>query len=276
MRCQGTSDLAIGDLKFSGNSARCRRRWLLYHGTLLYDFPLSLVAQCLQDAAADAVLSRRPPARRVFDEPAASGPDDSSRGDRRLRAAGAAWPLAAAAHGPPGGRKVQPRIVERGAYRIFTTNKLAEDDAIVTIEHYHLGAESILAERWKRRRKRRWGKTVYEPAPSSFHLLFLHLPFPRWPRARPVFDEPAASRPVFDETAISEQQWGADVAGAGGERRVVLKTERILTSTSALSRWELGFSRHRDFPDIGKNPMAFPDWTGTMAPAGFLVVPYRT
>jgi lipoate-protein ligase A len=40
--------LAIGNLKFSGNSARCRRRWLLYHGTLLYDFPLSLVPQCLQ------------------------------------------------------------------------------------------------------------------------------------------------------------------------------------------------------------------------------------
>jgi lipoate-protein ligase A len=48
VRCQGTSDLAIGDLKFSGNSARCRRRWLLYHGTLLYDFPLSLVSQCLK------------------------------------------------------------------------------------------------------------------------------------------------------------------------------------------------------------------------------------
>ena len=48
VRCQGTSDLAIGELKFSGNSARCRRRWMLYHGTLLYDFPLSLVSQCLK------------------------------------------------------------------------------------------------------------------------------------------------------------------------------------------------------------------------------------
>ena len=42
------SDLVLGDLKFSGNSARCRRRWLLYHGTLLYDFPLALVARCLK------------------------------------------------------------------------------------------------------------------------------------------------------------------------------------------------------------------------------------
>lgn len=44
---RGTSDLALGDLKFSGNSLRCKRRYFLYHGTLLYDFPLELVEQCL-------------------------------------------------------------------------------------------------------------------------------------------------------------------------------------------------------------------------------------
>ena len=43
----GTSDLALGGKKFSGNSMRCRKRFLLYHGTLLYDFPLQLVGQCL-------------------------------------------------------------------------------------------------------------------------------------------------------------------------------------------------------------------------------------
>jgi lipoate---protein ligase len=47
VECRGTSDLAIGDRKFSGNSARCRRGHLLYHGTLLYDFPLPLVERCL-------------------------------------------------------------------------------------------------------------------------------------------------------------------------------------------------------------------------------------
>ena len=47
VQCQGTSDLAIGDLKFSGNSVRCRRNHLLYHGTLLYDFPLPLIEKCL-------------------------------------------------------------------------------------------------------------------------------------------------------------------------------------------------------------------------------------
>lgn len=48
VRRQGTSDLAIGSMKFSGNSVRCRRRHLLYHGTLLYNFALPKVAQCLR------------------------------------------------------------------------------------------------------------------------------------------------------------------------------------------------------------------------------------
>jgi lipoate-protein ligase A len=45
--CRGSSDLVLGDLKFSGNSVRCKRRHLLYHGTLLYDFPLELIDRCL-------------------------------------------------------------------------------------------------------------------------------------------------------------------------------------------------------------------------------------
>jgi lipoate-protein ligase A len=44
---KGTSDLVVGDKKFSGNSLRCRREHLLYHGTLLYDFPVELIAACL-------------------------------------------------------------------------------------------------------------------------------------------------------------------------------------------------------------------------------------
>ena len=44
---RGTSDLAVGERKFSGNSLRCRREHLLYHGTLLYDFPLDLIPACL-------------------------------------------------------------------------------------------------------------------------------------------------------------------------------------------------------------------------------------
>lgn len=44
---RGISDLAIGQRKFSGNSLRCKQRHLLYHGTLLYDFPLELLDRCL-------------------------------------------------------------------------------------------------------------------------------------------------------------------------------------------------------------------------------------
>lgn len=44
----GTSDLAIGDRKFSGNSLRVKRSHVLYHGTLLYDFPLALVGELLR------------------------------------------------------------------------------------------------------------------------------------------------------------------------------------------------------------------------------------
>lgn len=52
----GTSDLAIPSpnaptsewKKFSGNSLRVKRTHFLYHGTLLYDFDLSLIANCLR------------------------------------------------------------------------------------------------------------------------------------------------------------------------------------------------------------------------------------
>ncbi len=50
----GTSDLVLSDpanteppRKFSGNSLRVKRTHFLYHGTILYDFDLSLIARCL-------------------------------------------------------------------------------------------------------------------------------------------------------------------------------------------------------------------------------------
>jgi len=69
VRCRGTSDLVLDDskkcpptspdgtcnpglekppaLKVSGNSVRVKRNWLLYHGTLLYNFPIDLIEACL-------------------------------------------------------------------------------------------------------------------------------------------------------------------------------------------------------------------------------------
>jgi lipoate-protein ligase A len=46
----GTSDLALDGQKFSGNSLRCKRSHLVYHGTLLYDFPLDMVGRLLKTA----------------------------------------------------------------------------------------------------------------------------------------------------------------------------------------------------------------------------------
>lgn len=48
VQCQGTSDLTLGGKKFSGNSLRIKRTHLLYHGTVLYRFPLELVSTCLR------------------------------------------------------------------------------------------------------------------------------------------------------------------------------------------------------------------------------------
>jgi lipoate-protein ligase A len=45
---RGTSDLALHERKFSGNSLRVKHDHMLYHGTILYDFPLDLIGQCLR------------------------------------------------------------------------------------------------------------------------------------------------------------------------------------------------------------------------------------
>lgn len=48
---QGHTDLTLYDLKFSGNAQRRRRRFLLFHGTFLLDFDLSLVSEVLAQPA---------------------------------------------------------------------------------------------------------------------------------------------------------------------------------------------------------------------------------
>lgn len=45
---RGTSDLAVGGRKVSGNSQRWLRRVFLHHGTLLYDFDVERVARYLR------------------------------------------------------------------------------------------------------------------------------------------------------------------------------------------------------------------------------------
>ena len=45
---RGTCDLVVANRKFSGNSVRCKRDHLLYHGTLLHHFDLPLVERLLR------------------------------------------------------------------------------------------------------------------------------------------------------------------------------------------------------------------------------------
>lgn len=47
VQIHGSSDLTLGNHKISGNSLRCKRRHLLYHGTVLYDFPLVKISSWL-------------------------------------------------------------------------------------------------------------------------------------------------------------------------------------------------------------------------------------
>lgn len=44
---EGHTDLAIGGLKFCGNSQRRRQRWLLFHGSFLLHLDISMVQQTL-------------------------------------------------------------------------------------------------------------------------------------------------------------------------------------------------------------------------------------
>lgn len=43
----GTSDLTMNGQKVSGNSLRCKRNWMVYHGTMICDLDIELIANCL-------------------------------------------------------------------------------------------------------------------------------------------------------------------------------------------------------------------------------------
>ena len=49
MTCAGTSDLAIDEHKCSGNAQRRRKRFILHHGTILYNTDLSLFTKYLRE-----------------------------------------------------------------------------------------------------------------------------------------------------------------------------------------------------------------------------------
>ena len=45
----GTSDLTHRGRKFSGNALRSKKNWFVYHGTMICDFSIDLIANCLGD-----------------------------------------------------------------------------------------------------------------------------------------------------------------------------------------------------------------------------------
>jgi lipoate-protein ligase A len=79
----GTSDLAAGDRKFSGNAQQRKRHHLLHHGTILYDFDLALVSRYLR------LPSRQPDYRRQREHAdfLMNVPAKASELKRRLRSA---------------------------------------------------------------------------------------------------------------------------------------------------------------------------------------------
>ena len=68
---RGVSDLAVGERKFSGDGLRVKRTHLLYHGTLLYDFPLEAIGRYLiEPPRQPEYRHRRPHAAFVTNLPA--------------------------------------------------------------------------------------------------------------------------------------------------------------------------------------------------------------
>jgi lipoate---protein ligase len=86
----GISDLAIGERKVSGSAQQRKRRFLLHHGTLLYDFDLHRISRYLRMPA------RRPEYRegRPHDEFVTNLPADAGRLSRLLQDAWEATGLA--------------------------------------------------------------------------------------------------------------------------------------------------------------------------------------
>lgn len=48
VRIQGHTDLTLGNLKFSGNAQRRRKKFLLFHGTFLLNYDIALVTKLLR------------------------------------------------------------------------------------------------------------------------------------------------------------------------------------------------------------------------------------
>jgi lipoate-protein ligase A len=89
---RGQTDLAIGDLKFSGNAQRRKRKCLIFHGTLLLNFDLDMIGRLLpmpskepdyrrRRTHADFLINLNVPARRIKEALAKAWNATDSRSD---------------------------------------------------------------------------------------------------------------------------------------------------------------------------------------------------
>ena len=107
IKCQGTSDLAIGGRKFSGNSARLPPQSSPLSRHVAVRLPAGVGRALPDDAAADAGLSGRASARELHNQLAAAAGNDSEGADRCLRRRRVPRLLARSPYGAACGRKVQ-------------------------------------------------------------------------------------------------------------------------------------------------------------------------
>jgi lipoate-protein ligase A len=91
---RGISDLVAGDLKFSGNAQKRKRRTLLHHGTVLYDFDLARIERYLAEPPAQPEYRRGRPHRSFVANVPLSAAEIRTRLARAWNAAPPAAPCA--------------------------------------------------------------------------------------------------------------------------------------------------------------------------------------
>ena len=91
---QGICDLTRGTRKFSGNSLRCQRHHILYHGTILYQFPLAWLSRYLNEPPRQPDYRQQRPHEAFVDNFPATGPElkDALRAAWNADQALPAWP----------------------------------------------------------------------------------------------------------------------------------------------------------------------------------------
>ena len=163
VRCRGTSDLVLDDskkcpptspdgtcnpglekppaLKVSGNSVRVKRNWLLYHGTLLYNFPIDLIEACLPIPPRQPDYRAGPIPPTVRRQPTALTRRPAPGNDRRLASQRTFRGLAETTHNSTRRPTLRPRLLARRSVTDSnphaTCHECVQTNDTVTTENRH-------------------------------------------------------------------------------------------------------------------------------------------